>query len=149
MLTFHGISFETLPAVWQNKSIFPALTYAQCVELEAYYNMYHAAGKLQPQLESQPIPQNSWVEYFTLDGEKPPCRWVLKNIITNFCVAKANYHASGLPKITKSPGSKALYEKMLQYHDHQNAMMAAIAANPANIIEANAHQSGSRQLDDL
>jgi hypothetical protein len=131
-----------LPSAWSDKSIFPALTYAQCVELEAYWDTCHGAGK--SQLESPQIPYNFWVKYFTLDGENPPCRWFLKNIIKNWREAKANYHTSGLPKITNRPDSKALYEKMLQYH--QNAMIA-IAAVPAKIIEANAHQSGSRQLD--
>jgi hypothetical protein len=144
----HGISFETLPSVWPNESIFPALTYAQCVELEAYWEMYHDAGKPRLQVELQPIPHNSWVKYFTLDGEDPPCKWVLKNIIVNWRIAKAKYHTSGLPKVTNHPHSKASYEKMLQYH--HNAMIA-IAASPANIIEDDAHQSqsGSRQSDVL
>ena len=118
MLTLHGIRFETLPSVWQSKSIYPVLTYAQCVELEAYWNMYHDAGKPQLPVELQPImiPYNSWVKYFTLDGENQPCRWVLKNIIASWRTAKANYHAFGLPKVTKHPESKARYEKGLQYH---------------------------------
>ena len=147
----HGISFETLPSVWSDKRIFPALTYAQCVELEGYWDKYHGAGNPQ----APPIPYDSWVKYFAQDGESPPCRWTLKNIIKNWREAKAKYHKNGVPKVTKRADSKAVHEKMLQYHQH--AMIAIAAASPAIIIEDvkkiedDSHQSqaGSRQLDVL
>ena len=147
----HGISFETLPSVWSDKSIFPALTYAQCVEIEGYWDKYHGAGNPQ----APPIPYDSWVKYFAQDGESPPCRWTLKNIIKNWREAKAKYHKNGVPKVTKRADSKAVHEKMLQYHQH--AMIAIAAASPAIIIEDvkkiedDSHQSqaGSRQLDVL
>jgi hypothetical protein len=146
----HGISFETLPSVWSDKSIFPALTYSQCVELEGYWDKYHGAGTPPP-----PIPYDSWVKYFAQDGEAPPCRWTLKNIIKNWRNAKAKYHKNGLPNVFNRADSKAVHEKMLQYHQH--AMIAIAAASPAIIIEDvkkiedDAHQSqaGSRQLDVL
>ena len=142
-LVIDGIRFQTLPSVWSYKRIFPALTYAQCVELEVYWDTYHGAEKPKP-----PIPYSSWVKYFTVDKENQPCRWVLRNIIKNWRVAKAKYHTYGLPKISARPDSTDLYEKMLQYH--QNATMAlAIAASPAVIIEANAHQPESSRLDGL
>ena len=82
LLEINGITFKTLPHVWSNKSIFPALTYDQCVELEAYWKTHHGVGKPSP-----PIPYSFWV--------------VLKNVMKNWREAQAKYNACGLPKITK------------------------------------------------